>query len=199
MTIVYDVTSTLSGTDDGGGDANFNTRNVLNPGVLAAATGRKCQLEFRFGTACPTEALSMTSVYFGQGDTTDPSVDSNFNGNQVQVTFGGSGTMGGGAAKVMTSDMMTLGENFDNTKCYVIAFHVSGASGMSWSTSVVGGFAGPQTYVDNGGAGNPDTSASTVPGNNMHAHNANTVFFLEKITIMSDVVLLLSGSRIVDV
>ena len=198
MTVVYDVTSTLSGTDDGGGDANFNTRNVLSPSVLGAASGKKCQLEFRFGTGCPTEALSITSVYFGQGDTTDPTVDSNFNGNQVQVKFGGSGTMGGGAAKVMVSDILTLGENWDKTKCYVAAFHVDGASGMSWSTSAIGGFAGPQTYVDNGGAGNPDTSANTIPGNNMHSHNANTVFFLEKITI-TDAVPLFGGSRRVDV
>lgn len=178
FTVVYDVTSALIGTDDGDTDATINFRQVIPSSNLSSATGNKCKLEIRFGTLCPTESGTITGMYFGQKGATAP----NFTGNQVQVTFSGAGTIDGGAAKVMTSDVLTLGENWDNTKDYVFSIHFKTGSTASFSVSTLGAVTGPTTYLDGGGA---DTSSLTVPGNGMALHDTNVVFFVEKISISS--------------
>lgn len=169
MTVVFDDTSGLTGTDDGGGDGNTNNRVVIAAAGLSAATGTQCQLEFRCGTSCPTESGMITSVYFGQGGTAP-----NFTGTQVQVLFGGAATFNGSAAGVVTSDVFTLGETFDNTKPYTCAFHFK--SGSAGHAAIVGNTNATLFFL----AGTDNSSATTSAG---MSSAATTLFMLEKITI----------------
>ncbi|WP_027554545.1 hypothetical protein [Bradyrhizobium sp. Cp5.3] len=153
MTIVFNATA-LTGTDDGGGNSNENIRVVLVTANLSAATGNQCQLVFRFGTGCPTETGSITSVWFGQSGGTAP----NFTGDQVQVFFGGAATINGSAAGVVTSDVFTLAQNWDNTKSYTCAFHYKNGSAATSSQHNLS-FGNDQLWA---GAGT-DSSSQTAP------------------------------------
>lgn len=170
MTTVFDQSVALAGTDDGDGNQNLNIRVVLVTASLSAASGNQAQLVLLFGTACPTEVGSLTSVWFGQAGAADP----NFAGDQVQVKFGGASTVNGSAAGVVTSDIFTLAQNWDNTKKYTLAFHFALTSAASVSIAPAGG-----ALLFN--LAGTDTSSSTNPG----AMNGPTgdLVFLEKIFI----------------
>jgi hypothetical protein len=171
MTTVYDQTTALTGTDDGDGNQNQNLRFVLPTALLSAASGTQCQLVFRWGTAEPSEAGAVTSCFFGQIGATEP----NFAGDQVQVKFGGSASFSGSAAGVVTSDVFTLAQSFDNTKRYVCALHIlSTAAGNSSAATVTG--------VDFWNRADVDQSSLTTPSI-MTGPLANAAFLLEKVII----------------
>jgi hypothetical protein len=140
MTTVFDKISSLTGTDDGDTNGNFNFRVVLGPSVLSAASGTKCQIEFRFGTGEPTETPVFDTVYFGQQGASAP----NFSGDQVHVLFGGSSSVNGSAAGVVTSDVFTLAQTWDNTKSYVCSFFCT--IGKQANLSIANPVAGTQTW-----------------------------------------------------
>lgn len=86
MTIVFDQSSALAGTDDGGGNSNQNIRTVTAVALQTAFSGNQCQLVFLWGSAETAAAGVGTSAWFGQQGATSP----DFAGDQVQVKFAGS-------------------------------------------------------------------------------------------------------------
>lgn len=176
-TVVYNATSVLAGTDDGGSDANINFRQSIPSSALSPASGSKCQLKILFGSASATEGTTIDALWFGQAGGTLP----NFTGDQVQVKFSGSGSVGAGPGKSVTSDVFTLAQAWDHTKGYVFAVHWASTAAGSFSVSAVGGgISGDTTYLDAGGA---STAANTIPGNGMAVHDSNTSFLVEEIII----------------
>jgi hypothetical protein len=170
MTTVYDQSASLTGTDDGDGNANQNLRFNLPTALLSAASGTQCQLEFRWGTAEGNEAGAVTSCWFGQSGTAPQ-----FTGDQVQVKFGGASGFSGSAAGVVTSDVFTLAQAWDNTKRYTCALHILSTANGNCSVATV-------TGVDLWNAVGVDNASATNPGG-MTGPTANTAFFLEKVIV----------------
>src|SRR4029077_8621394 len=122
MTIVFDKTSTLTGTDDQGGYSNANFRSFLPAALLASATGNQVRITFRFGTSNADSGSVVDSCFIGQSGT-----GANFTGDQVRVTFntGSNGFSATGvASQEITSDFVTLAQTFDNTHAYTVAWHL---------------------------------------------------------------------------
>lgn len=158
MTVVFNSSTALAGTDDGGGSSNYNYRTLVKSARLGAATGNQVRLTFLFGVACPTETISIDDCYFGKGAASGNL--SNFLATSVNITFSGSQTIGGGAGKSVVSDWVTLPEAYDQANNYVCSFHVNSASLASFAVdgSVVNTSIGG--YTDYGGA---DSSGSLAP------------------------------------
>jgi hypothetical protein len=91
-TTVLGPNTSSYGTDDGDGDGNLNVRNVFlaSSAVLSAAPGStQVRLTLLPGTLNPASAAALTSMWVGRGAGTG---STNYDGNQVQLLFGGSGT-----------------------------------------------------------------------------------------------------------
>lgn len=157
MTVVF-TTSALTGTDDGDGDSNLNTRIVFQSGTLSAAAGaNQFRVTFLYGLHCPVESISIDGAAGGRGA---GSGSQNYDGNQAQLlAVGGSSTFAGGPALSFTTDWATFGggQTFDNTKDFVVAFHQ--ANGSASSTAFVS--TTNLTFFFDVGA---DNSLSTVGG-----------------------------------
>src|SRR5258705_7837287 len=127
MTTVYDAT-TIDATDDGGGDNGLAWRHVISAAALSAGTGTQVQVVFRSGTSTAAAAATpcVTGAWIGQAASAG---SRNFTGNQVQLKFGGSNTFDiTSSNQNVTSDIATLGENFDNTKDYIVSFRFDNAA-----------------------------------------------------------------------
>lgn len=155
MTLVYDQSATMAGTDDGNGNQNLNNRLIIPVSALSPASGNQCQIKLLWGAnAHPAEGVSIDTMYFGQAGAANP----NFAGDQVQVKFGGLATVGynGVASSTVTSDIFTLAQNWDPTKKYIVAWHYNAATATS------SGFANPAGF-DFWGSSGADNSSQTTP------------------------------------
>lgn len=157
-TTVYDKSATLAGTDDGGGNGTFNVREVIKAANLSSASGNQIRITVLFGTAAPTETPAVDEMWVGQAAATGHEYD--FNGNQVRVKFSGGNTINGSAAGTVTSDFVTLGEAYDNTKNYVISFYPSSGKQCNLSTAVITN--DDEFFDGGGGASNASTSVVTL-------------------------------------
>jgi len=184
MTVVFDASATLAGTDDGNGNGNFNARQLFTPAALSAASGNQIRLTLLFGTAEGSETAAIDAVWVGQRTTTtivSPPTSSIFTGNQVQVLFGGSGSVNGSAAGVVVSDWITLGENWDNTKGYMVAWH--GATGKTSNVSI--GTVSNTAQAFYSGTVGGSTASQTTASPNMDLLNATTAALISKIEIQA--------------
>jgi hypothetical protein len=176
MTIVFNQVALMNGKDDGGGDVNLNIRVVVKAALLSAGVGNQCQLEFRAGNLTTTPTVApLTSMFFGQQGTTEP----DFNGNQKQVFFSGAASPATGAwtaNAIITSDIFTLGENFDSTKNYVCAYHYSASIATSVSQA-----SATLTNSDAWFAAGSDTASANHDGT--LTNQTSVLQLLEKITI----------------
>lgn len=170
MTVVYDKSSILAGTDDGGGNGNQTMRQTLPPGTLSAAAGNQGQLVFLWGASEPTESNVCTGVWIGQAATAPA-----YTGNQVQVFFGGSASFSGSAGGVITSDIFTLGENWDNTKTYMVSWFFTNGSSTHLSIATL---TGSTLY----GALSLNIPGQTA-GTNFGVLSSNSAAFVEKLFI----------------
>lgn len=176
MTVVFDQSAGLAGTDDGNTNGNATTRQLIVPAFLSAGPVSAIgTVTFLFGTAEPAEANCVTHVYIGQASAT--SGVSSFTGNQVQVFFGGSQSFSGSAAGVVTSDQFTLGENWDPTKAYLVSIFCIAGKNVNFSNLT--GLTGCTIY----GAGGSDVSSQTAPG--LGVFGSNQLVFVQKITIIA--------------
>lgn len=124
MTAVYDASSALAGTDDGNGNAGATFRVVYPTNFLTpVAGGNQLQVVFLFGASEPTETAAVTEAWFGP-----ISSGTTFDGTQQQLKFGGGNTFSGSAAGIVTSDLLTLTNNFDATKSYAVSWFFNGAA-----------------------------------------------------------------------
>lgn len=171
MTTVYDQSAILATTDDGGGNQNHNFRQFIPAAKLSSATGNQIQLVFLCGTNETSETPVVDEVWCGQGGVTEP----NFTGDQVQIKFGGSASFNGSAAGVITSDVATLAQNFDNTKKYTVSWHIANAASGHMSSAALSTV---NLWVDGGAA---STASQTTPAG--LGEVADTAQFLEKIII----------------
>lgn len=173
-TTVFDQTTALAGTDDGGGNTNLNLRQVIPAALLSAAVGTQIRVTVAFGSAEGSELPAVDDFWVGQqgGAATD------FNGHQVQCTFSSGVPINGSAGGVITSDWITLGEAYDNTKAYVFAFHGNVSASFHMATAVV---TGAQIYWEFPGNVSSSSSTTASLGNT----TANTLSFIQKIEIQS--------------
>lgn len=134
MTTVFDGSS-LDATDDGGANAAVTFRILFPANLLSAASGNQIQVSFRTGTGSAAGSPDVSGAWVGRGAGAG---SINFTGNQVQLKFSGSNTFNvTGASQTVTADVATLGENFDNTKDYVVAFRMD-AIGAANTTNISG-------------------------------------------------------------
>jgi hypothetical protein len=114
--------------------------NIFNPGTLPASAGgwngytvrqrlapariTTNGAKFRIRVQGGASGCTFSAVYAGQGSAT---VGNNFTGDQVQVLFGGSGTITLSANQQVWSDWMTY--NVSATTPFVVAFQVSTGGG----------------------------------------------------------------------
>jgi hypothetical protein len=143
VTIVLDC-SGLDGTNDGAGDNAVAWRVIIHAAALTAATGNQVQVSWRSGSSSGSNSPAISGAWIGQRS----GATNNFTGNQVQLKFGGSTTFNITAAnQTITSDVATLGENFDSTKDYIVSFRgQTGATAFSLTT-------GTFSNVDNNNLG----------------------------------------------
>lgn len=172
MTTVFDFSATLAGTDDSNGNQNLNNRLIIPTSALSAASGNQCQIVLLFGSTAHTGGLCVNTMYFGQASVTAP----NFNGDQVQVLFGGGATVtySGVANSTVTSDIFTLPQAWDATKKYMLAWHYDAATQASTCLANPVGF-------DFWGAAGADSSSQTAPAG--LGDNGAVLVFLEQIFI----------------
>lgn len=161
MTIVFDGSSN-DATDDGNGDEGVEWRVVFTSG-LASASGNQAQVSFRSGNTSAAGATpTVSGAWIGRGAGAG---STSFTGNQVQLKFGGSAGFNITASgQTTTSDVVTLGENFDNTKDYIVSFRfTSGTNAASTTisgatfTGVNSNFLGGSTAGDEGNT-NPQSA-----------------------------------------
>lgn len=131
-TVIYDKTSILTGTDDGGGDGLDGNRVVITS--LGAGVGGETQFRvtIRWGTACPTETGSLSDMFGGRGAAAGNTY--NFANTPTRVTFSGAHSANGSAAGIVVSDWVALPETYDNTKPFVVSWLIK--SGSTSSSSV---------------------------------------------------------------
>ena len=134
MTTVLDA-SALDGTTDGGSDNSVTFRIVISAAALAAASGNQAQVVFRSGNPSGSASPTISGAFIGQAASAG---SLNFSGNQVRLTFAGGNTANVTAANQnVTSDVVTLGETFDNTKDYIVSFRFDvGASAPTTTTGL---------------------------------------------------------------
>lgn len=176
MTVVFDGSSALAGTDDGNGNQNFNMRQLITAAALSSASGTQMRVTVLWGTGEGTETPGADAFWGGQSAQNGTA---HFSGNQVQFTFSGSTSINGSAAGTVVSDWMTLGETYDNTKEYCFAVHFSGThANISLATDANCRQTGSSTL----GA---STASQTTPSPDMDFSNSNTVSFISKIEIQA--------------
>jgi hypothetical protein len=173
MTTVFDQSGSMAGSDDGNTNSNRNFRVQFTSAILSAASGNLCQLTFLWGTAEGSEAGAVTDCWFGQQGATPP----DFTGDQVQVFFSGSAGFNGSAAGVVTSDVFTLPQAWDNTKNYVCAYHILSTASANASHSIL---TGSNLYSDVG-----TTTSSQTHDASQALDSANSTFMVEKIVVTS--------------
>jgi len=140
VTIVFDGSSN-DATDDGDGNASTEFRVVITSG-LASASGTQAQVSFRSGNAGVAGATpTITGAWIGQGAGAG---STSFKGNQVQLKFAGANTFSitVGSGQTVTSDVVTLGETFDNTKNYIVSFRFADATNNAHATASGATFTG---------------------------------------------------------
>jgi hypothetical protein len=175
MTTVLDCAS-LDGTDDAGGDASTGFRIVISAAALAAATGNKVQVSFRSGNASGSNSPAIAGAFVGQAASAG---SLNFTGNQVRLTFSGGNTANITAAnQTVTSDVVTLGETFDNTKDYIVSIRIDTAASVVHTTN--GAFTGVNAqFLVAAGAG--EEALTTASGG--YVAQANTGQFVRQIFV----------------
>lgn len=139
MPDAFNQVTLLTSTDDADVDGSLVLRQVFPATLLSAVSGNKCQLKVLSGKLNADVTLPLfTGSFFGQSSTGGI----NFTGNQVRVTWksGGSAlTATATAQTTYTSDLITLGENFDNTKAYVFSYDTSSTGAGSYSQAALTG------------------------------------------------------------
>lgn len=168
------------GGDDGAGDAGISFRVYLPSGVLISAGAGSTQFRITVlgGSANAANTTTVGTFWFGRAASASTL---NFNGNQVEITWGGSTTFTntGVNSWTQTSDFMNFagGETFDPTQNYILAFFFSGANqAVSQSTYTVSGaeFQFNNNFSDTSGNTNAGTGWSPV---------SNTVQLLDTIQV----------------
>lgn len=152
QTTVYNQAGVL--TNSWGGNSLGNQRIVIPASLLTAATGNKISVSFLFFGG-GSGGITTGTAYIGQAGATDP----NFTGDQIQLTFSGSGTFSSPATAVaVTSDFVTLAQPFDVTKKYIVSFFLGSISGSFGGTL---GFSSTDAWADT--TSHVDDSSLTVP------------------------------------
>jgi hypothetical protein len=106
--------------------SNLNERWVIASSRLTACSGcMTARVKFTFASGGNGGPYTMGTVWIGQSNATAP----NYNGDQVQLKFGGNATFPSCTPCTVTSDYVTLAQAFDATKSYTVSFHVPNVGG----------------------------------------------------------------------
>jgi hypothetical protein len=123
QTAVYTQTLTQESSP-----SSANERQVIASSRLSSCSGcNQVRVKFSFNSGGNGGPYNIGTVWIGQSTGTA----GDFTGDQVQFMFGGNSTFvalnttGG----TVTSDYVTLSQNWDNTKSYTISFHVPNVGG----------------------------------------------------------------------
>ena len=122
-TTVYNIDQ-FSGAPDVGWEG-FTFVDTIGSANLLAASGSKATITIYL--VCP--AGSTVVAYFGQQGGAN---QFSFTGTQVQLKWGGLNTLTcDGVATSWDSDVVTLGESYDNTKNYITAAQFTGGPNIT--------------------------------------------------------------------
>ena len=165
-------------TDDS--ELNTDLRQVFPSSMLTAASGAT-QFRITVNQGSIGFGGQVTPFYFGRKAAAGDPYD--FNGNQVQVLFGGAAQPASSANAQSISDWMTFGggESWDSTQSYVFAFWI-GTSGnrLKFNASITGAQAYFQTNASTGGEASL-TNATAGYG----VSTAGNLFCISKIEVRS--------------
>jgi hypothetical protein len=189
MTIVFNQTTLLTGTDDGGGDGNITLRQTLAAALLSSAIGNKITVSVLAGTSNPASTQMFTNMFIGQAAAGATGAAPSFTGNQVRVTWSGVNTLTLGAAGTATSDAITLGENWDNTKNYIVAWDTPSVSSQHQSFATLTN--GTLSFAALN-AGVNSASVTTVSG---FTANASVLQFISELIVTAALAPLVPSGR----
>lgn len=120
-TTVYDLTFT---GNNGGSGAGLTEVFTAPNASTSAASGSQLRVTVEFNSFVSGATALIYVGQKGAGDAYD------FTGTQVQLLWSGVGTItGDGSTMVYTSDWVTLGEAYDETKDYNFAAQFAGSAG----------------------------------------------------------------------
>jgi hypothetical protein len=124
ITTVFDV---VSGMTNNWSDSNDTIRMVYSPTSWTASPAGADQMRITFQFfGGGTGGYQMGNFWVGQMGATL----SDFTGDQVQVKFSGANTFASPTGAVgIVSDWVTLPQNFDSSKSYVVSFHIPNIGG----------------------------------------------------------------------
>jgi hypothetical protein len=162
-------TSTLS--SDSGGWNNFNLRQWL-PDTFYSTSGNQVRLNLEAGSA---ESATIGGMYIGHAAAAGDAWD--FDGTQVQVLVGASGSFVVPAATTIVTDAIDYA--FDASKAFIIAMHFNG--GTSSDTVRAGSVPlGANVYSK---SGTSEVSTSNVTGYATGGNQLRLVKLIEVRTI----------------
>lgn len=174
MTVVYNQTALMAGTNDGDLNNGQNYRVSIPASVLGAASGNQMRVSMMWGTLATAVGNGITSMWMGQRGATDP----DFSGNQVQVKWGGSGTLNSALGASCTSGtiaatVLTVAGTLTGT--FQVGQLISGV-GVTVGTTIT------SLGTGTGGAGTYNLSASSTVSVG-ETINANAIAISDYITL----------------
>lgn len=107
----------------------YNMRMIIPASVMPDVTGSAVTITVQAGT---TDGFSLDSMYVGHAAVSGDAMD--FDGNQQQVLFSGSGSLALATGVASVSDAITF--SFDGTKNLVFSVHFNGPSKTAWKGSI---------------------------------------------------------------
>lgn len=178
MTVVFDQSSVLTN------NSSFslqNNRAVIKTPVLSPASGcNQIRVTYLFLTG-GTGGYAVGSHYVGQMGGSAP----DFAGDQVQLLFGGNPTFSSPAvAASVTSDWVTLAQNFDATVQYVVSFFIPSIGGNLASGL---GFSSTDMWTET--ASHTDSSSQTSASPALTLTNPTYLWLVAKIEVQAPALL----------
>lgn len=162
--IVWTQTFSQSLTGNSTGWLNYNLRQVLNSSLLSTS-GTAARLTL----TCPVGGCSIDALYIGHQALSGNPYD--FDGGQVQVKVGGSGSFSVGSASSVLTDSIAFA--LDHTKNVVIAMHFNGSSAIG-----VGSASGATYYY----ALTANEASATIPSGS-YSDNTSSVALIAMIEV----------------
>lgn len=169
ITTVFNQLALLISNDT---ETTVSFRQVLLTPGLSAATATQARVTIQWGTNATGSALN--GMYIGQVGAAEP----NFNGNQVPVLWSGGASPTFVSNGQATSDWVTLGEAWDNTKKYMVAWGAAAGGWFKYNDASAGATTCNAYFLDGDG-----TQYSQTTGSGFTNDTNNHLYFIGKVEV----------------
>lgn len=167
-TTVFNQFALFNGTDT---ETTLTFRQIILSAGLSAASGTRMRVTGQWGVNATGAVL--TGMYIGQVGASQP----DFKGNQAQVLWGGSASPAFSSDAQVVSDWTTLGETYDNTKDYMVAWGSLAVGYYKYNQNGQGGTVAKSWFLDF-----DNTQYSQTVGTGFSVANQN-LYFIGKIEV----------------